>query len=78
VTFQAAFRRAGAFRRARGLAVLRRRLLARFTAVFWSFAPRAGFALRLLFVIFAICCSLSFSLAVMPAHFESLLLRRKK
>jgi hypothetical protein len=61
-TFQAALRLAGAFRRERAAAVLRRLLPARFTAPCFSFARRAGFALRLLFVIFAICCSPSFSL----------------
>jgi hypothetical protein len=62
VIFQAALRRAGALRRERAVAALRRRLPGRFSAVFCGLARRAGFALRLLFVIFAICCSLSFSL----------------
>ena len=70
---QAALRRAcGRFRRsvrpaerraARPLAALRRVLPARLLTVRLTRKARAGFALRLLFMIFAICFSLSVSLS---------------
>jgi hypothetical protein len=63
LSLQAALRRAGAFRRAeRAGARLRRALPARLVAVRFNFALRAGLALRLLLLIFAMGLSLSFSL----------------
>ena len=59
---QAALRRAAVLRRdVRPVAALRRRPPARLVAARFSFAVRVGFALRLLFVIFAMGFSLSFS-----------------
>jgi hypothetical protein len=61
----ARFRRAGrAPVRARGVATFRRLPPARLLAVRFTRKARAGFALRLLFVFFAMCFSLSFSLSL--------------